>query len=195
MASEELCSRGTPACPGCACHGDMPLSHSYVKCDGVSHPGAGVGGGGKILGVEDLWTLLATWVGEQRWPHRARQSPSQSSSSCSPWPIQEVVSGECLPQAPSRESFECLNRTFLSTKEANVTGRIPEIFLTEVVCQATAASLIYATRLGLCCFLLSPHLPEWQWHPWDKCFKFLYEEWWSEFQTTIKPRRIDFRDL
>lgn len=50
MASEELCSRRNPACPSCACHCDLPLSHSYVKGDGVSHPGVR----GEILGVEDL---------------------------------------------------------------------------------------------------------------------------------------------
>lgn len=172
----------------------MPLSHSYVKCDGVSHPG-GVGGGGERYRA---WRtcelcLLHEWEswGDLTGPGRVLP---QSSSSCSPRPVQEVVSGECLPQAPSRESFESLNRTFLFTKEAMWQREFLK-FLTEAVWQARAASLIYATRLGPCCFLLSPHLPEWQWHPWDKFFKFLYEEWWSELQTTIKPKRIDFWDL
>lgn len=45
------------------------------------------------------------------------------------------------------------------------------------ICQARAASLINATRTQPHSFLLSPHLPAWQWHSWDKLVEFLYTEW------------------
>ena len=69
-------------------------------------------GCGERYWVWRTWDLLATWMGELRWPHRARQSPSPELI-----PLFPLACPECLPQAPSRESFKSLNRTFLSTKE------------------------------------------------------------------------------
>ena len=164
-------------------------------------------GCGERYWVWRTWDLLATWVGELRWPHRARQSPSPElirllPLACpggGPWRVSASGSFQGKLRV-SEQDFplhkrEAVRAQSSSSSLANVTERIPELLLTEAVCQARAASLIYATRLRPCCFLLSPHLSEWQRHPWDKFFMFLYEEWWSEFWTTIKPERIDFWDL
>ena len=177
MASEELCSRGTLAC-----------MVSAILGQGLGGWGADIRCGGPVNSTCYM-TGKAEVTSQGQAESFLRARPVAPLGPSRRWSVESV----CLRLLPGKASSVWTGLS--SSQKRPMTERIPEIFLTEAVCQARAASLIYATRLGPCCFLLSPHLPEWQWHPWDKCFKFLYEEWWSEFQTTIKPQRIDFRDL